>query len=306
MLSDVDASRLRAVKQAPAVDLPRRRLLTALALSPLFSAFPLLAAPPARIIALEWLPLEMLFTLGVTPLAAADTVDYRSWVGEPVLPDSVLDVGRRAEPNLEYIAELNPDLLLYSEGYGPRAAQLNALAPSMAFSFTGERGPLHTVSDGLIRLAGRLEKTEVARTHLTRVDQRFAAARARLSGFRRQPLLVFTLVDDRHAVILGTNSLFGNVMDQLGIENAWREGDNDWGTATVGIERLATLPPLRAVCLDHGDAAIRNRVASTALWRAIPFVSQNQLRVVPTVWIFGATLAALRFCRTLEELEEQW
>nr|WP_314420277.1 Fe(3+)-hydroxamate ABC transporter substrate-binding protein FhuD [uncultured Erwinia sp.] len=307
MPSDVHPSRRVAGKTSSGVDFPRRRLLTALALLPLLPLTPARAALPQRIIALEWLPLEMLFALGVTPLGAADTHDYSIWVGEPAIPPTVLDIGRRSEPNLEYIAELRPDLLLYSEGYGPRSSQLNAIAPSMEFSFTSEQGePLRTVSDGLRRLADRLDKTQAGQAHLAWFDRQLEEARGQLAGFRRQPLLVFTLVDDRHVMILGKNSLFGNVMARLGIENAWQGDDNGWGTAMVGLQRLATLPPLRAICLDHRDEQARARVAATPLWQAIPFVRDNMLRTVPALWIFGATLSALRFCRMLQQQEQQW
>lgn len=307
MPSDVHPSRRFAGKGSLPVDLPRRRLLTALALSPLLPLIPARASVPQRIIALEWLPLEMLFALGVTPLGAADTHDYSIWVGEPTIPPSVLDIGRRSEPNLEYIAELKPDLLLYSEGYGPRSSQLEAIAPSMEFSFTSERGePLRTVGDGLLKLADRLDKSQVGHDHLAWFDRQLEQARRQLLGFHRQPLLVFTLVDDRHVMILGKNSLFGNVMTRLDIENAWRGEDSGWGTAMVGIERLATLPPLRAICLDHRDEQARARVAATPLWQAIPFVRQKMLRTVPALWIFGATLSALRFCRMLQQQEQQW
>ncbi|KGT96065.1 iron-hydroxamate transporter substrate-binding subunit [Erwinia typographi] len=290
------------------IDLRRRRLLSALALSPWLAGFPALAAlPQPRIIALEWLPLEMLLALGVTPLAAADTRDYGLWVKEPALPAGLIDVGQRSEPNLEYIAELKPDLIVYSQGYGPHAAQLQNIAPTMEFAFTDEQGkPLAKVRSGLLSLAGRLGKTEEARLHLAWFDRQLVAAREQLIAWRRQPLLVFSLIDQRHAVILGNRSLFGNVMQQLGIENAWQGEDGFWGTATVGIEHLAMLPTLRAICLDHGDAAIRNRISTTPLWQALPFVRQNALRIVPAIWIFGATLAAQRFCHMLQELDKKW
>ncbi|TCL07487.1 MULTISPECIES: Fe(3+)-hydroxamate ABC transporter substrate-binding protein FhuD [Sodalis] len=296
-------------RHGAAIDTHRRRLLAALLLAPLLPGGLARAAAPAanRIIALEWLPLEMLFALGITPLAAADTHDYRLWVREPALPAGVIDVGQRAEPNLEFIAELKPELILYSQGFGPREAQLQSIAPAMMFNFTDARGqPLSTVRGGLMSLAERLDVAAAARAHLAYFDRQLADARARLDSYRRQPLLVFSLIDDRHAVILGETSLFGNVMGQLAIENAWRGENSFWGTAEVGIERLATLPPLRAICLDHGDGAARARVAATPLWRSIPFVRRNAMRTVPAIWIFGATLAALRFCRMLQALEEQW
>ncbi|BAN95048.1 hypothetical protein E05_02820 [Plautia stali symbiont] len=73
-------------------DLSRRRLLTALALSPLMNLAPLRAAQPdsQRILALEWLPVELLMALGVAPLGVADLHNYAIWVGDPVLPADTL------------------------------------------------------------------------------------------------------------------------------------------------------------------------------------------------------------------------
>lgn len=91
-------------------DAVRRRLLTAMALSPLLFSLPSQAAatPPdlARIVALEWLPVELLLALGITPLAVADIHNYNLWVEEPKMPASVIDVGQRTEPNLELLQQL--------------------------------------------------------------------------------------------------------------------------------------------------------------------------------------------------------
>ena len=63
------------------MEITRRRLLAALALTPWLNALPLRAALPEqqRIIALEWLPTELLLALGVAPLAVADTRNYNVW-----------------------------------------------------------------------------------------------------------------------------------------------------------------------------------------------------------------------------------
>ncbi|VEB89119.1 iron-hydroxamate transporter substrate-binding subunit [Klebsiella quasipneumoniae] len=79
----------------------RRRLLTAMALSPLLWQMRGAQAAnvdPQRVVALEWLPAELLLALGVTPYGVADIPNYRLWVNEPALPDSVIDVGLRTEP----------------------------------------------------------------------------------------------------------------------------------------------------------------------------------------------------------------
>ena len=39
---------------------------------------------------------------------------------------------------------------------------------------------------------------------------------------------------------------------------------------------------------------------STPLWQAMPFVRARRFQRVPAVWFYGATLAAMRFVRILD------
>lgn len=115
----------------------RRRLLTAMALSPLLwqmNTAHAAAIDPNRIVALEWLPVELLLALGIVPYGVADTINYRLWVSEPPLPDSVIDVGLRTEPNLELLTEMKPSFMVWSAGYGPSPEMLARIAPGGIFA----------------------------------------------------------------------------------------------------------------------------------------------------------------------------
>lgn len=287
----------------------RRRLLAAMALSPLLFSLPGRAAglPDInRIAALEWLPVELLVALGVMPLAVADIHNYNLWVQDPPLADSVIDVGQRTEPNLELLQQLNPSLILLSKGYGPAARKLQPIGPTMEFSFNDGSGkPLTVAKNALQQLAQRLGLEVRATQHLHQLDAFLQDARRRLQGYRQQPLLLFSLLNSRHVLVIGQQSLFQEVMDQLGIENAWQGETNFWGTAVVGIERLATIKNARAIYFDHGNQAMMDKVSATPLWQALPFVRQGQLWQMPAVWFYGATLSAMRFCRLLEQVQEQ-
>lgn len=286
----------------------RRRLLTAMALSPLLFSLPASASIKpdiTRVVALEWLPVELLIALGVIPLAVADIYNYNLWVKEPRLSDSVIDIGQRTEPNLELLQQLQPSLMLLSNGYGPSAQKLHPIGPTMAFGFNDGRGkPLTVAKESLQQLADKLGLEARAAEHLQQLDTFLQQAHRRLQGYRQQPLLLFSLLDPRHVLIIGQGSLFQEVMDQMGIENAWQNETNFWGTSVVGIERLATVKNARAIYLDHGNQAMFNNVSASPLWQALPFIRQGQLRQVPAVWFYGATLSAMRFCRLLLQAEE--
>lgn len=151
----------------------RRRLLTAMALSPLLWQMNTAHAAvidPNRIVALEWLPVELLLALGIVPYGVADTINYRLWVSEPPLPDSVIDVGLRTEPNLELLTEMKPSFMVWSAGYGPSPEMLARIAPGRGFNFSDGKQPLAMARKSLTEMADLLNLQSAAETHLAHYE----------------------------------------------------------------------------------------------------------------------------------------
>ena len=285
--------------------LTRRRLLMALALSPVLVNLPTaLAALPdtRRIIALEWLPIELLMALGITPMAAADLPNYQIWVNEPQLPDSVIDVGLRTEPNLEFMAQLKPSLILYSAGYGPSEEKIKRIAPGIGFQFNDGSGkPLDVARRSLIELGEALGMQQVAKRHLNEFDAFIDSMKPRFVRRNSRPILLMAFLDSRHVLVVGKQSLFQQVMWLLGLENAWQGETNFWGTAIVGIERLAEIKGAEVLCLEHHNNAMIEQATSTPLWQAMPFVREGRFQRIPPVWLYGATLSAMHLTRVLDK-----
>jgi iron complex transport system substrate-binding protein len=281
----------------------RRKILTALALSPLiFKAGIAHASPvdPRRIVALEWLPIELLLALGVTPMAVADKSNYRAWVGEPELPAGVIDVGLRTEPNLELLTQLKPSLIIYSAGYGPSPEKMARIAPGMGFNFNDGSGkPLSVARKSLTELGEKLGMQQAAKDHLAKFDAWIAEMKPRFAARGDRPVLLMTLLDSRHALVVGENSLFQETMDLLGVKNAWHGETNFWGTAVIGLERLAAIKDADVICFDHQNDAEMEKVMATPLWKAMPFVRQQRFQRAPAVWLYGATLSAMNFTKIL-------
>lgn len=221
----------------------------------LFSAWAKTETPPdlRRIVALEWLPAELLLALGVTPLGVAEIPNYQLWVAEPRLPESVIDVGFRTEPNMELLAQLRPSLIVYSAGYGPSVEKMSRIAPTMGFTFNNDAGrPLTMAKASLRQLAQTLAIPEAAEQHLQTFSDFMQQAKVQLQPYTRRPLLLFSFIDSTHVLIIAKNSLFQEVMDELGI-GAWREETSFWGRVVVGVERLADIQDANALCFGHGD-----------------------------------------------------
>ncbi|WP_156315625.1 Fe(3+)-hydroxamate ABC transporter substrate-binding protein FhuD [Kluyvera genomosp. 1] len=281
----------------------RRRLLTAMALSPLLWQMQKAQAAPVsaeRIVALEWLPVELMLALGVTPYGVADIPNYRMWVNEPVLPESVIDVGLRTEPNLELLTQMKPSMLVWSAGYGPSPEILARIAPGRSFAFSDGKLPLAQARRSLLEMAEMLDKQAVAQRHLAEFDAYIDSLKPRFKYRGDRPLLMVSLLDPRHMLVFGPNCLFQEILDRLGVKNAWQGETNFWGSTAVGIDRLAAYKDVDVLCFDHGNAAQMRQLEATPLWQAMPFVRANRLQIVPAVWFYGATLSAMNFARILD------
>ncbi|EBW5539362.1 Fe(3+)-hydroxamate ABC transporter substrate-binding protein FhuD [Salmonella enterica] len=283
--------------------LTRRRLLTAMALSPLLWQMNMAQAAaidPRRIVALEWLPVELLLALGITPYGIADIPNYKLWVSEPPLPDSVIDVGLRTEPNLELLTEMKPSFLLWSAGYGPSPEKLARIAPGRGFNFSDGKKPLAVARQSLQEMAQLFNLQASAERHLTEYDHFIASLKPRFMQRGARPVLLTSLLDSRHMLVFGSNSLFQDVLDEYGIPNAWQGETNFWGSTAVSIDRLAAYKDVDVLCFDHGNDKEMAALMSTPLWQAMPFVRGGRFQRVPAVWFYGATLSAMHFVRILD------
>ncbi|HHT0468898.1 TPA: Fe(3+)-hydroxamate ABC transporter substrate-binding protein FhuD [Klebsiella variicola subsp. variicola] len=284
----------------------RRRLLTAMALSPLLWQMRGAQAAnvdPQRVIALEWLPAELLLALGVTPYGVADIPNYRLWVNEPALPASVIDVGLRTEPNLELLTQMKPSFIVWSAGYGPSPEKLARIAPGRGFTFSDGKRPLAMAQRSLLEMADLLGKQQQAKRHLAEFDALMENLLPRFAGRGDRPLLMISLLDARHVLVFGENCLFQEVLDRFGIQNAWRGEAAFWGSVTVGIDRLAAFNEADVICFDHGNDREMAQLLATPLWQAMPFVRAGRFQRVPAVWFYGATLSAMHFARVLADAQ---
>lgn len=283
--------------------LSRRRLLTAMALSPLLwnlRGAHAAAVDPQRIVALEWLPVELLLALGVMPYGVADVHDYNIWVNEPSLPDSVIDVGLRTEPNLELLTQMKPSLLVWSAGYGPSEAKLATIAPGRGFTFSDGKKPLTMARRSLNEMAQLLNKEAAAKKHLDAFDALVDSTKAHFARRGDRPLLMITLLDPRHVLVFSENCLFQEVLDRVGIRNAWHGETTFWGSVAIGIDRLADYKDVDVLCFDHNNEQDMRTLMATPLWQAMPFVRAGRFQRVPAVWFYGATLSAMHFTRVLD------
>ena len=254
-----------------------------------------------RIATVDWTIAETLLALGVTPLAVGDVSAYRAWVGEPLLPAEVVDIGLRAQPNRELLAELKPNRILISPLAAPLAPTLSRIAPVQSIALYDPQTDLwQRLHEATLTIAALVNKTAEANVLLTDLNRDLEQMKQTLPA-ELPPLLVVQFIDERHVRVFGRHSLFEAVMQLLGLRNAWQGETNAWGFSVASLEQFLSIPEARLVVVDPIPVGVSERLQEPGLWQHLPLVQQAPVLHLPAVWSFGGVLAARRFATLLSE-----
>jgi len=264
------------------------------------------AQAAGRVVALDWALAETLLGLGITPLGVAEPDGYRRWTSEPALPATVTDVGLRIEPNLELLQALAPQLILISPGFqsGVNRPFLERIAPVRLIAiYTAEGHPYDRARSETMVLAATLGREAAGRALLDRTEAAITMAAQRLVACAAtvRPLYLVAFVDDRHVRVFGRGGMYQDVLDRLGLRNAWTGPATAWGFVTVGIEELAGVAEAALLHFEPASGAVAPRLGDSPLWRGLDFVRGNRVQALPAVWAFGGLPSAARFATLLAD-----
>lgn len=256
----------------------------------------------SRIATLDWGLAETLIGIGVTPLAVADLPNYRRWVGEPAMPPEVHNLGLRSEPNLELLAQLKPELILITPQFEAARPLLERIAPVKSLAiYRPDSDPLQTAEALTRELAELTGREQQAERLISDFAQQTTQLRRKLADQSLPPFYLVSFIDERHVRVYGEHNLFSAVLARLDQRNAWQAGDNAWGFAQAGLERLADNPDAALIYFAPLPLNTERQLANSKLWQQMPFVQQQQVYAFPATWQLGGLLAAQRFMRLFDE-----
>jgi ferric hydroxamate transport system substrate-binding protein len=257
---------------------------------------------PKRIVALEWKYAEDLLALGIQPLGVADIKGYNNWVNiAPKFAANVVDVGTRQAPNLELLTTLKPDLILapssrVAQMY-PRLAQI---APTLTFNAYPQDGSSHlSEMVSTFRTIGAVTgRSSVGEAILSRMNAQFTQARARLVSLKLAGnsfilTQAFTSQNVGTMRLFTRNSMVSEILERMGLKNAWADKPQQFGFTTVGLEGLTQLKPDHFFYIVQDSDNIFAAAGVQALWQSLPFVQKNRAYpMAGNTWTFGGPLSA--------------
>ncbi|MGY6502503.1 MAG: ABC transporter substrate-binding protein [Acidimicrobiales bacterium] len=264
-----------------------------------------LDAPATDVVALEWMQAEVLVTLGVMPVGVADVEGYTTWVGAAApLDDGVADVGTRAEPSLEAVIDLSPDLVIMEAGASDdQIAQVEQYAPVLVIQGSDASGNLDHMRANVATIATAVGRDAEAEEVLADLDAALADATAALAdagvagdGFAMADgWMQGSAVSIR---MFGEGSLMSDLAEAVGLDNQWDgEVDPMWGLGTTDVEGLVGLGDLHFFYSASGeDDVFAGALATNPIWSALPFAEAGQVHKLQSgTWTFGGPASAELF-----------
>ncbi|AYG63545.1 iron-siderophore ABC transporter substrate-binding protein (plasmid) [Rhizobium jaguaris] len=284
----------------------RRALLRTMAAAAVAGHTPAFAQSAPRIVSLDYGLASTLLSLGIVPLAVSDLADWDKWVVEPVMPPSVVNLGSSWEVNFELLVALKPDIILTTPYLDELLPKLKQVAKVVRLEiYAPGIGPILPAAIAATRkLAVAIDRETEAEGFLARADAFFAECRARLAAKSPPLVALVNFMDARHARIYASPGLYHNVLERIGVRNAWTEESNYWGFQTIAIENLSRVadPDARLIAFEPVPADVLPKIMQSPLWQSLPFARPGHLSILPPALMFGMVNEAMRFGRLLTDL----
>ncbi|MEV7971747.1 iron-siderophore ABC transporter substrate-binding protein [Cellulomonas sp. NPDC089187] len=259
-----------------------------------------LDSPAVNVVSLEWMQTEMLASLGVDPVGAADVEGYTSWVGTAVpLSSDPEDVGTRGEPSVEAIASLEPDLIVGVTTSIPEEAmeQISRIAPVALFDGASADDPIGYVNDMLTSIGTLVGKEDVAAEVIADTTQRIEdnAAAIADAGLTDVPVVFASPYAEGANVTIrmhGPRSAVQAVATEMGLGSATQDpGDDAYGLSSMDVEGLTALPADTRFLYwgnDTEEDTVTTVLASNPIWQSLPFVQDGHVyRAGVGIWAYG-------------------
>ncbi|SDC78718.1 ABC transporter substrate-binding protein [Paraburkholderia lycopersici] len=262
---------------------------------------------PRRVIVLDWCLAELVLTLGVVPVGMANTPGFRRNFTACPVPDSVVDLGLMFQPNMELILALKPDLILITPAHAPMRDALERVAPTATLGqFRASPTPYTGACEETMRLARLFGREAQGKAAVAQARRAISQARARLAALPAYAdagsgasVYMTRFIDESHLRVFGTHSLFGELLAQLGLRNAWRGKDGGAGSAMIGFDALDADYRATLVYVMPLPALTSTMMHTSRVWQAMPFARKGRMTGMAAVPPEGGILTAASFAHAL-------
>ncbi|CAG9296596.1 ABC transporter substrate-binding protein [Celerinatantimonas diazotrophica] len=242
-------------------------------------------AHPLRVVALEFSFAEDLTAIGIHPVGIADDGRANQLINA-VRKFPYQSVGSRAQPNIEAIASLKPDLIIADrDRHQLIKDQLNAIAPTLLLS--SKRTNYSQSLKVAKRIAQAVGKKAIMEKRIAQQHHYFASLKFQLRRCQHQRIL-FVISRGRTLYAHAADSFVGSIFEQLGFISAATGFSNSQPSRQINIEQLLWINPDIIVLGKYGRFALSQIWKHDPLWNALKAVKDHHVySVQASIWSRG-------------------
>lgn len=257
-------------------------------------------ATPQRVVVLDTGELDTVLALGVKPVGAVEAIageGYQAYFGN--LTEGITPVGTIAEPSLETIALLDPDLILSNKvRHEAIYEQLAQIAPTVFAERVGV-----VWKDNFKLHAAALGKAAEAEQMMQQYNQRVAALQAQLGDPAATEVSVVRFLPE-HLRLYQRGSFIGTILDDIGFARPASQQATDETWLEGNQERIGDLDGDKLFVTYYGDetAAVVDAFKADPLWSQLRAVQTNNVYdVADDHWMLGIGILAAN--KVLDDIE---
>jgi iron complex transport system substrate-binding protein len=250
---------------------------------------------PSRVVVLDSDKIDTAVSLGITPIGATqppDITDWPSYLGADV--SGMKSVGQIAEPDLEAIAALKPDLILGSKFRQEKFYdELSAIAPTVFTEKVGITWKENFLLDG--KALGQEQK---AKDLLATYETRAKDLGTKIPDAANVKVSIVRFMPTGDIRVYGPDGFSGIVIGDVGLGRPSRQqlaDKSDKRFDKVSPERIADLDGdiMFVTALGPTSLTQQKKVTDGALWKDLSAVKAGKAYDVPAeVWMTGIGVTA--------------
>lgn len=263
-----------------------------------------------NIVSPDWGNAATLTAMGYPPIATGDIRVWDQWVRDPELPDTVVDLGIRYQPNVELVAQLPVDMVvdnffyqhsrsLYGEGVA---------AESITFAANGKIAKWSDYSEPTRELGEVINEPQLAETYIANSRKDIIEAGKVLQNHYPEvnKYAVVQFVDSNNLRMYVANSLFQPALNEMGKQLVSIAEGNEWGFVPITLADLAKLDT--EVCLlvvQPLSPLTQSEVENSLIWQRLDYGNSRCYGELPPIWIYGGMSSLVALANSLSEVSLQ-
>lgn len=263
-----------------------------------FSLLSFVYAKGLKVIALDWAIAETMMILDYQPLAVGDKRIYNVWVKKPLLPDNVKDVGFRAQPNIEYIIGLKPDLIITSSLFSLNNNVLKDNIKIVNIDFYRDKQDVYSsINDSVLKIGMILDEKQKALEFIKETKDFFSDLKQ--NTHYSKSIAVVQFIDKKYLRIYTRHSLYGAVIEQLGLKNAYKKSvSNVWGIDTISFLDLLKLPrDTKFIVIKPTPFRLDQEIKHNPFYQKMDILKDYS--ELEAIWSAGSLMSMRRFAEEL-------